>query len=305
MKQLLVKTSGVSKGARILALHGWGMNAAAWQPIKAQLEAHYQVVWLDLPGYGDNADLVVDSLDQMVEQVQRVIQPETHLLGWSMGGLLALALARQNPNNISSMTLVASTPRFSQSDENDNDAWLHAMSQKVLSNFAKQLEDDLEGTLKRFIALQFMGVKEAKKVQQALTRAVLAQTEKTASRAVGETMLERSDDYPKGGLKSHKKGGGVLLHSLNSGLTILKEADFRSELRRSLKNIPLHWVLGGRDRLIPAEVINDLKIIRPDAQITYLNEAGHAPFMTHPDEFFAHLKLFINNTLKEQSDTDA
>ena len=34
---------------------------------------------------------------------------------------------------------------------------------------------------------------------------------KRASRAASETMLERSDDYPQGGLKSHKKWGGVLL----------------------------------------------------------------------------------------------
>ncbi len=38
-----------------------------------------------------------------------------------------------------------------------------------------------------------------------------ADREKRASRAIGETMLERSDDYPKGALKTHKKYGGVLL----------------------------------------------------------------------------------------------
>jgi len=41
--------------------------------------------------------------------------------------------------------------------------------------------------------------------------------DKRVSRAVGETMSEHSDDYPKGGLKSHKKWGGVLFKYYSNG----------------------------------------------------------------------------------------
>jgi pimeloyl-ACP methyl ester carboxylesterase len=54
-------------------------------------------------------------------------------------------------------------------------------------------------------------------------------------------------------------------------------------------------MLAARDRLIPKEVINDLKLIRPDDQITLLENVGHAPFMTQPETFLESLIPFINH----------
>ena len=276
MNSLLVKTSVKENAAHLLLIHGWGMNASVWQPVRAALEAQFQLSSLDLPGYGENASIVADTLDEIVALIQPHIKQNTHLVGWSMGGLIAMAIAKAAPDKIASLSLLASTARFSQADD-----WPHAMSQAVLNNFAKQLGDDLEGTLKRFIALQFMGVKGAKPAQKALTQKIISH--------MG---------------KSGKKGGGVLFNTLNSGLRILKDTDFRNALNNELKNIPLHWILAKRDRLIPYEVINDLKLIRPDAQITLLDDAGHAPFMTHPDEFVASLVSFINKYSKTSKKTN-
>ncbi len=263
MSEFLIKTSG--QGEALTVIHGWGMNSQIWHSIREDLETRYQVNWIDLPGHGFNRDVSVDSLDQIVELIGEQLQNPSHVIGWSLGGMVAQALANQSSEKVKSLFLIASTPRFSQSSD-----WQHAMIMDVLDKFSLNLKEDYEMTLKRFIALQFMGVKNGKQQQK----------------AVIEMMFENK--------KSTEKVGGVFLPSktaLESGLSILKNSDLRS-LKYA---VPVHWLFGGKDKLVPKAVINDLKSLRPDDQITLLDEAGHAPFMTHSDDVLKSLFSFHQN----------
>lgn len=255
LNSYFVKKSG--SGEPLIVLHGWGLNSNVWEPVRAALEEQFFVSWIDLPGHGENRDVLAKSMDEIVEFILPSIPDGAHLIGWSLGGLVAQALAEKinedSSKKIKTITLVASTPRFSQSEN-----WQNAMSLEVLNNFANQLQIDLEGTLKRFIALQFMGIKEAKKLQRDLTQRVLSAPPQ--------------------------------MSALELGLKILTESDFRHVKH----NIPQHWILAKRDRLIPIGLIKDLKWLRPDDQITLLENAGHAPFMTHPENFVSSLTAFIN-----------
>jgi pimeloyl-[acyl-carrier protein] methyl ester esterase len=277
LNKLLVKTSGnIDSKETLLLLHGWGMNSKVWEPIRAQLEARYRVSLVDLPGHGFNHGVKANNIDEIVDLIVNSMSgtPEKyHLLGWSLGGLIAQALTLRVPDKVRSLTLVASTPKFSQNLEKGADYWPHAMSLETLNNFADNLKADPEATLKRFVALQFMGIKEARSIQRNLIEKLFKP------------------------IKTVEKWGGVLLETglpnleaLDTGLKLLNESDFRE----ASVDLPQHWLFGGRDRLIPADVINDLKLLRPDAEITLLENAGHAPFMTHPDEFLEPLTLFIN-----------
>lgn len=289
-----------------MLLHGWGMNSHVWEPIKEALESRYHLVCLDLPGHGFNKHLDAKNLDHIVDLVADVTPEDTHIVGWSLGGLVAQALAQKIPNKIRSLTLVASTPRFSQSLQND---WTNAMSHEVLNKFADNLKHDPVKTIKGFIALQFIGVKESKQVQDDLISHILNDG-KSAQPSDSETTKECSDADSKGEMQSSKKWGGVFLsdseqdsasnseqsnniptrEALEAGLRILQNADLRS-----LKSTcPEHWIFAEHDRLIPKEVINDLKSLRPDAQITLLEKAGHAPFITHTEIFMKQLSDFID-----------
>ncbi len=262
MKPLFVTTSG--QGTALVALHGWGMNSSVWDRIRPALEEKFRVSWIDLPGHGENYDCKATSLDDIVEQILVLIPENSQIMGWSLGGLIAQVIAQRVPDKINSLLLINSTPRFSQTSD-----WLHAMPQKVLDTFAINLKQDLEGTIKRFIALQFMGVSggEAKRIQREISNKILSSI---------KTFKNRGGGY------SYKE-------ALELGLTILKETDFR----KVVVNQPQYWLFAKKDRLVPAEVINDLKLIRPNAQITLLENAGHAPFMTHPTEFLDHVVPFL------------
>ena len=320
-------------------IHGWGMNSGAWETIREALEEDFFMHWVDLPGYGENSRVVAHNIDEIIEYIIPHIPHGVHLVGWSLGGIVAQAIVERLDNDIDksaskqshpfikTLTLVASSPKFSQADD-----WQNAVSLEVLDNFSTMLNEDIEGTLKRFVALQFMGIKGTRTLQQKIMRDILDMTQgKTASPNNGD-IIELSVSKSKtasslktgggvlsqgktgetgGGVLSQDKtgeiGGGVLpqgseyllqqnpaeqlYHSLQTGLTVLKQADYR----QSNTAIPQHWILGEHDRLIPPQLINDLKSQRPNAQITLLENTGHAPFMTHPKEFLACMMPFIKN----------
>ena len=135
--------------------------------------------------------------------------------------------------------------------------WSCAVEPSVFEGFAEALQGDPEGTLKRFLALQAKGVPGARDVVRFLNQAV----------------LER-------GLPSRP--------ALEAGLAILAESDLRDYLGD--ESSP-GFILGGRDRLVPPEVGDALG---GQARVRVLPEAGHAPFVSHPQAFCEQLRSLID-----------
>jgi pimeloyl-[acyl-carrier protein] methyl ester esterase len=252
MTQLIAKQSGVLDAEPLLVLHGWGMNASVWQTIANAFEARFQVTWLDLPNHGTNYDLDAESLEEIVAIILPLITRPTHIMGWSLGGLIAQEIVRLRPDLIKRVVMVASTPQFSQTQQ-----WRHAMSKDVLTAFASSLIDDVQGTLRRFIALQFMGIKGTNMLQRELKTTVLINTPTQKALEVGLQVLQQQSFL---------------------GVKIMQ---------------PSLWVLGAKDRLIPIKMKDDLRLLHPNAQIKVLEKAGHAPFMTHPELFTEHVIGFL------------
>ncbi|MCK5902951.1 MAG: pimeloyl-ACP methyl ester esterase BioH [Cocleimonas sp.] len=237
----------------LLVLHGWGMNSAVWEPIVNPLETKFQVTWLDLPGYGQHKTVRAKNLDEIVTWILTHIKAPTHIMGWSLGGLLLQALIQQHPQRIKRVIMVTTTPCFSQQEQ-----WKNAMPQAILNQFANNLTNNCETTIKRFITLQFLGVKGTKRLQNNLIHHIL------------KTLPDKK--------------------ALNTGLTLLKTKDYRKLV------IPHQqlWILGGKDRLIPIKLHKDLSFLHPEATIKIISEAGHLPFITHPQQFMVIIQQFFD-----------
>ena len=242
--KLVVKKRGSLENDHLLVLHGWGMDSLIWKGIAKEFERHFYVIWVDLPGYGDNLTVKANDLAEIIALILPLITESSHIMGWSLGGLIAQEILRQQPQLIKRVVMIASTPSFSQSKQ-----WSHAMPNKLLLRFSKGLLKDLQGTIKRFIALQFVQVKDSRQIQRALRKQILA------------NMADKN--------------------ALKVGLNILQHQDFTG-----LKiDHPQLWLLGGKDRLVPIEIKNDLKLIHPNAIVEEIADAGHAPFITHSQQF--------------------
>lgn len=84
-----------------MLLHGIGGSRHDWSPLTGALEREFEVLAVDLPGFGDSppdADLPV-TIDGQADAVGRALDAagvdRVHLVGNSSGGWLALELARR------------------------------------------------------------------------------------------------------------------------------------------------------------------------------------------------------------------
>ena len=105
-------------GPALLLLHGFTGSTATMWPLGRTLTARRTVLAVDLPGHGRTG--LLEPPDHRFEATlaalvrildQRGIE-ETDVLGYSMGGRLALGLAVRHPDRIRSTVLVGSTAGY-------------------------------------------------------------------------------------------------------------------------------------------------------------------------------------------------
>ena len=96
-----------------MLLHGIGHSLRAWSPVLESLESRHRVLALDLPGFGDAPALppgVPPTVTAMADAVESEMDmagfDSAHLCGNSMGGRIALELARRGR----ARTVVAISP---------------------------------------------------------------------------------------------------------------------------------------------------------------------------------------------------
>jgi pimeloyl-ACP methyl ester carboxylesterase len=87
-------------GQRVLLLHGFLSGRAAWTGVAAELSAAGVAVCApDLPGHGEARQVTARTPGDIAEYLQPLIDREqpTHVVGHSMGAIVALALAAYEP----------------------------------------------------------------------------------------------------------------------------------------------------------------------------------------------------------------
>lgn len=230
----------------LLLIHGWGMNAGVWAGVAQALAEGFRLQLLELPGHGAALWQGEQGLEAWAERLLEAAPAEAIWLGWSLGGQVALQAALMAPERISRLLLCAAAPRFTQGPD-----WPSAMPRGQLGQFATSLEQDYEATLERFLALQMRGCEDARALLRQLRTAVAS----------------RPPARPE---------------ALTEGLRLLRETDLRdlAGLR-----VPTAWCFGERDQLLPLAVAHDLARLVPGTDIHILPKAGHAPFLSHPQDW--------------------
>src|SRR6476646_245941 len=98
--------------AALVLLHALGSSRRVWKPVVPALEKQFDVLAIDLPGFGDSAPLpegVVPTPGALAAAVAAVLDEKgihnPHVVGNSLGGWVALALAARRP--VASLTLLS------------------------------------------------------------------------------------------------------------------------------------------------------------------------------------------------------
>ena len=252
------------KGLDVVLLHGWGMHGGLWGSFNDSLAAEYCTHALDLPGFGFSKDIknefTLDAYSEVVETYLEKLNRPVILIGWSLGGLIALNILKRQNSEVNKVIFIASTPCFTKKEN-----WTAAIEQSVFDQFSTDLQDDYKKTLKRFLSLQTRG--------SGLAREDL--------RELNKKLNERGDPD---------------MGALKSGLSILSNADLRSTtlISREHNETPVLTILGEKDTLVPVAVSSEFEKIFPNLEQLILDKTGHAPFISSPEICAKTIKNFIN-----------
>lgn len=244
-------------GPDLVLLHGWGLHGGLFGPVIEPLVKHFRLHLVDLPGHGRSPMLEGDySLERIAGAVAEATPAGASWLGWSLGGRIALAAARDGAA-IDRLILVGANPCFTRKPD-----WPHAMPEEELEQFAASLRDNYKATLQRFLAVQSRGSERAREELRNLRESLFAHGEPNPAALAG-------------------------------GLDILRNADLRPALTDIRQpTLVLH---GERDTLAPIAAAEYTAAQLPHGQLAAIEGAGHAPFISHPDAFVDAVETFLHD----------
>lgn len=94
----------------VLLLHGFLGKGADWRAVRAGLPAAWDVRAPDLPGHGAAVGLADYSMDGAADLALAGVDGPADVVGYSMGGRLALHVAVTRPQAVGRLVLVAASP---------------------------------------------------------------------------------------------------------------------------------------------------------------------------------------------------
>jgi pimeloyl-[acyl-carrier protein] methyl ester esterase len=245
------------QGPDLVMLHGWSMHSGVWHLLAEGLAENFTLHLVDLPGHGHSDwQHGAFELENILPQLAENTPEQAVWIGWSLGGLIALAFARCYPQQVTKLSLMAATPLFVQKPD-----WPCAMEANVFESFAENLDADQQQTLQRFLMLQAKGAEQSRMTIRELSQQLAMQhTPEPAA--------------------------------LHAGLDCLLNLDMRAALAELV--CPVQLILGSRDTLIPASLTEHALALNPQLSVSLIEGGGHAPFIAQPSLCQQLVEQFIH-----------
>src|SRR5579883_882509 len=300
MSHLYTEVRG--SGPSLVLLHGWGLNLRVWDGLAAALCDRFRIIAVDLPGHG-RSDWLPErsSLEEQAAQVRETVAalaPEYSLLGWSLGGQIALQLAAAQSSSrapiphrhpgatVSRLVLIATTPRLVSAPD-----WPHGAPPERLATQAAGLRTDYRRTVSDFLELQVRGSAGGAEALAKLRAALVAHGE-----SPGQMSAEPAEHPGEPRSPGTQPAGGRSrapdrhLAALARGLELLRDTDLRPVL--SGITLPTLVLAGQYDRVTLPAASQALAAGLPNARYVEIRRAAHAPFLPHLPELSALVSDF-------------
>lgn len=168
MGRMRIETNGITlhvrtigQGPPLMLLHGFTGSLRSWEPFFPSWSRHYQLIAVDLIGHGESdapEEAARYSMAHAAEDLAAVLDalglPAAAVLGYSMGGRVALSFAMLKPERVSAVVLESSSPGLASPEERkarlrQDEALACRIEQEGIERFTAYWEDlPLFATLK-------------------------------------------------------------------------------------------------------------------------------------------------------------
>ena len=253
---MFIERSG--EGANLILLHGWAMNHYCWHRLIPVLEKRYTTIRVDLPGHGDGCGscFSFSRADELIAELSNLCEEGATWIGWSLGGLLAQRVAEAYPHKVKRLICVGSAACYMQMD-----GWPEGVSEKDFNHFLKIFEADRAFALEHFLTLQVIDSENAKDTLKILR------------------LLSVGNYEPK---------------ELTAALELLRTQDMRKAIANY--KCPVLFMGGKTDKLVSTNSLKASSMLAPQGKVDIIEKAGHAPMISHFDDFANRLAEYLDRT---------
>ena len=255
----LIQYEDRGEGPPLLLLHGWAMSRRVWA-FQRELASGFRVIAPDLRGHGSSTASGSFGLTDLAEDVACLCHAlklkDAVIAGWSLGAQVALKSIGMLRDRVTGLVLVGATPRFTSST--DYDAGLPGREVRGLE---ARLKRDYTRTMGEFFRRMFSPGELSREQENRIARDIV--------------MGSRLPALPVA----------------QAGLAILEQEDLRNILPGV--ECPVLLLHGDSDTICPPAAAHYMASHLPDARLMLLPGAGHAPFLSRPEEFNRILRDYL------------
>ena len=238
---------------KVYLIHGWGANRHVFDDLMPRLPAEWAVCAPDLPGHGDAPFVRPFDIAAAADGIAAQIDVPADILGWSLGGLVALYLVVRHPGKVRSLCLTASFARLTADED-----YPEGLAAPALGKMVGAFRSDYAKHIKQFLQLQLLHTHDADGI-------------------IGRIL----PDLARCGTPS----------ALQEALDAAERADARHLLDKI--DVPVLLVFGGKDAITPPRMGEYLHRRLKGSRLVVMEKAAHAPFLSHAEAFAALYRDFV------------
>lgn len=251
---------------RIVMLNGWSVSSPALDRFQEKFAAQDDGL--------DQVEFVVvdhhygDELLSLFKQLDVLVDKDTVLMGWSLGGMLALkylqflkletSVGSGKADRLKAVIILQAPPCFLKKED-----WLYGVPFDEFHRLSESVADKQGAQLIRLFSYLLV------------TGSCFANQDRRFLKT--RYTLEFLPDWP----------------ILEKGLSYLNELDLRDEL--AMIDVPVFGVFGANDALVSSQAMHYFKNHLPAFEAIMIDRMGHFPFGEHGQQVFDRIHFFLKS----------